>query len=203
MGSSIKNRANAAADAAARQAPEQSLDVVATCPAQRQAVFQKFGVTIGTYGELKRKFVGNGYQREHFIPNSCFMAGPGRTGKTVPGAENYTEDQAITYFVYDNQTTGTEHKFLTDAERAFAKKLEAQGKQASLEEWLDQMEGVTAEMFAAQQIAIAPGETGPWFSPEDANLVARCIRKEYEAQMEKLGISLDTALRNGLAGGAP
>ncbi len=198
----MKNRARAAADAAARQAPGQSLDVVASCPAQRQMVFQKFGLIVGTYGDLKKRPIPEGYQREHFVPNSCFMVGPGRTGKTVPGAENYTEDQAIAYVVYDNQTPGTEHKFLTDAARAFAKKLEAQGKPATLAEWMDHMEAVAAAMFADRPITSAPGEVGPLFSPEDAALLARCIREEYEAQMKQLGIPLDTRLRNGLAVGA-
>lgn len=153
-------------------------------------------------------------QSEHFIPNSNFMEGPGRTGPTVPGAGNYSEGTGFTYNVYDDQSQGTEHKWLTDAERDFATRLESQGQNATAGEWLDNMEGETEKMLDNENLQRTKGGE-PRSRINDAKsksaaerkalakAAAKCLRMEAEQQLKKQGVSLDTPLRNGQAGGRP
>ncbi len=51
-------------------------------------------------------------QSEHYVPNSALQKSRG--GANVPGAQKYTEGSGFAYSVYDDQSRGTEHKWLTD-----------------------------------------------------------------------------------------
>lgn len=184
--------------AAKKQRKDKDPEAIAKCAPSRAEVFEKYGIVIGPYNKLKGK---PGYQREHFIPNSCFMAQPGRTGQTVPGAEGYSVGKAITYLVYDNQSAGTEHKYLTDRERDFASKMEQSPEQfATIDQWLDEMENATVESF------MKPGDdlsgcdiaTKRPLSASEAKLVAKCIRQEYQDSLDKLGIKKDVKLGNSI-----
>jgi hypothetical protein len=199
---------------AKKQKTDEDPQVIAKCPEKRADIFAAYGIVIGTYEALKeiryethrgigkeRKGKGKGYQREHFIPNSCFMAETKRTGKTVPGAEGYSEGEAITYFVYDNQSQGTEHKFLTDKERDFAQRMQKQEKFATVNEWLDEMESATVDslMNSGMKRGGDPIRSKSLAEPE-AKLVAKCIREEYEAGLSKMNVKGDVKLGNPISG---
>jgi len=155
-------------------------------------------------------------QSEHFVPNSNLKNGPGRSGDNIPGGGDYTEGTGFTYNVYDDQCQGTEHKWLTDAERQFAQQLEGETppNNASLNEWLDHMEGKTAEMLDDDNLQRQVGQ-GARSRIKDAQNkskeerkklakdAAKCLRMQAEAQFKKQGVALSTPLRNGQAGGLP
>jgi hypothetical protein len=76
-------------------------DIIATCPlastlpAPDESIFKDFSpeIELLTYSQ-SRAAGGKGVrpanvQAEHFIPNSCFIAGTGRCGATVPRAGKY------------------------------------------------------------------------------------------------------------------
>jgi hypothetical protein len=155
-------------------------------------------------------------QSEHFVPNSNLKNGPGRGGENIPGGGDYSEGTGFTYNVYDDQSQGTEHKWLTDAERQYAQELEGQTppQNASLNDWLDRMEGKTAEMLDDDGLQRQVGQGGRSrikdaqnMSKEDrkklAQAAAKCLRLQAEAQFKKQKVSPGTPLRNGQAGGLP
>lgn len=168
-------------------------------------------VRLLTYAASKRararKRRPAGVQAEHFIPNSCFMTGPGRSGHRVPGAAGYTEDAAMAYWVADDQKAGTEHKFLTDRERAFCNTLQHSGKHATLQDWLNFMQHVTVTSLLAHRSyrrPIPPGAVPSHVRRHAAQQAACTIRQQMESHfVGALGVALSTVLRPGLAPAAP
>jgi hypothetical protein len=200
---SRKRKAQDAAENAAQQGADGQPGASVVCPLTCDQVLNQFDppVIIGTYDELK-EISKPGYQREHFIPNSNFVKGPGRTGPNVKGMGNYSEGEAITYFVYDDQSHGTEHKELTDRERDFAQQLEEKGEHATVREWLDYMESQT-EQSLAQSVEREPDVSKPRATGDIAKSGAKCIRKRAEDRFVEMGVDLDAKMRNGQANGAP
>lgn len=174
--------------------------------AVRRALFTHYEVEVGTYKDLKA-ITKPGYQREHFVPHSCFMtrsklSDEKRSEVPIdPDFGSYDEDEAITYFVFDDQSKGTEHRYLTDVEKKYAQHLESQGKYASVREWLDHMEDATAASLKMDTIERAPGVYEARVPEEDAVDVARAIRIEYENKLEVMGVNKDAPMSNLVGGG--
>jgi hypothetical protein len=70
---------------------------------------------------------------------------------------NYNEGDAITCFVFDDQSKGTEHRYLTDVEKDYAKSCHDKGEYATVNEWLDHMEQETAKSLSMDTIERSPG----------------------------------------------
>jgi hypothetical protein len=87
------------------------------------------------------------WQAEHPIPNSCFINGKGRTGPTVPHAGKYAEGKALCFWVEDDQSQGTEHKFITDFERDISCFCLKRGEYPLVEQWFQYMEYGWKEMI--------------------------------------------------------
>jgi hypothetical protein len=87
------------------------------------------------------------WQAEHPIPNSAFLQGTGRKGKIVPHGGNYSEGQALTYWICDDQTAGEEHKHITDYERAFATHCFQHNEFPTVEQWFQVMENGWKDML--------------------------------------------------------
>src|SRR5215469_10331767 len=109
-----------------------------------QKVFAQFDppIVTGNYSDVRaaNAAAGNGCQAEHHVPNNCFQSDRGNSASNVSGAENYSEETGFCYNVFDDQSQGTEHKFLTDAERAFSQSNALDGEDKTLGQWLDKME---------------------------------------------------------------
>lgn len=176
-------------------------------PLLRTALFRHYGIEIDTYKELK-KIKKAGYQREHFLPHSNFMTRSKQAGEArsnVPIGEefgSYSEDDAITYFVYDAQKAGTEHRYLTDVEKNYARQLEARGEHATVTQWLDHMEAETAKSLPLETIERADGEFVGRIPDDDATDIAKAIRIEYEAQLDRMGVNKNARMSNLVGGGS-
>jgi hypothetical protein len=195
-------------------------DVIATCPLAStlpppdESIFNDFDPPIELLSYSQSRAAGGkgvrppNVQAEHFIPNSCFIAGTGRSGATVHGAGKYSEGKALTYWVEDDQIAGTEHKYLTDRERAFCNEVEKKGQYPTLGQWFDFMQAVTAESITMHRTYT--GDVSNLTQPQIENkqvLVAQqaayAIRYKIQAHFENnLKASTSTFLANGIVGGA-
>jgi hypothetical protein len=184
-----------------------------TAPADLSA-FQEFDppVTVLTYKDSKAAS-RNGtrpqnVQAEHPIPNSCFMVGTGRTGATVPNVGVYCEGDALTFWVEDDQSHGTEHKFLTDKERELCVECFNKKQFPTIEQWFRYMENNWKEAFLGFRTYVGPKGANP---QETANLkeaaagrAAYALRKTLEDHYYKTLTAKDDArLRNGIVSNAP
>lgn len=176
--------------------------------AVRKALFAKYGVVVGPYKQLQ-KISKPGFQREHFLPHSNFMersrnAKSGESRSDVPIRSefgDYTEGDAFTYFVYDDQSKGTEHRYITDVEKQYAQSLNKKGEFATVTQWLDHMESATAKMFSDINVEISEGVTGARIPADDAADVAKAIRIEYENQLDILRVDKSAKMSNLVGGG--
>ncbi|MEI8618358.1 hypothetical protein P4S63_18265 [Pseudoalteromonas sp. B193] len=96
---------------------------------------------------------------------------------------NYNEADAITYFVFDDQSKGTEHRYLTDVEKDYAKSLDKEGEYATVNEWLDHMESETAKSLSMETIersqayrARIPEEEAALSGQGDSNRCRKLLR---------------------------
>lgn len=191
--------------AAATATPVATADI-ANNPAARKALYAKHGIEVGPYKELQ-KITKPGYQREHFIPHSCFMVrsvASGESRANVPiGAAfgSYNEADAITYFVFDDQSKGTEHRYLTDVEKAYAKSLSDAGEYATVDQWLDHMEHETATSLCMDTIERSPGVYEARVPQDEAKLVAKAIRIDTENYLDSAGVDKNAPLSNLVGGG--
>ena len=147
-----------------------------------------------------------GMQLEHGVPNNCFIQGKGRKGATVPGASGYSEGEALVFPIGDDQSQGTEHKFMTNRERAFAKECHEKGQFPTVDQTLRVMEASWAETFLKFRTYKGPtaGKTPAQIEMEKmvaAKLAARATRHKFERHFKKkLHVNLKkTRLKNGLA----
>ncbi|GAB57286.1 hypothetical protein [Rheinheimera nanhaiensis] len=181
-------------------------DDIANNPAARKALYVKHGIEVGPYKELQ-KITKPGYQREHFIPHSCFMVrsvASGESRANVPiGAAfgSYNEGDAITYFVFDDQSKGTEHRYLTDIEKNYAKSLNDAGEYATVNQWLDHMEHETATSLCMDTIERSPGVYEARVPDDEAKLVAKAIRIDTESYLDSAGVNKNAPLSNLVGGG--
>jgi hypothetical protein len=146
-------------------------------------------------------------QLEHGIPNSAFIQGKGRKGATVAGAEGYSEGDALIFPVHDDQTPGTEHKFLTDRERAYQKDVEEKGQWATLDQHLRMMEPAWADSFVKYRKYTGKLPKDASESEKQAIIrqkaqeTARALGQAFSKHFaEKLEVDSGTGLKNGLAG---
>ncbi|WP_435237810.1 hypothetical protein ACR30L_09735 [Psychromonas sp. PT13] len=174
--------------------------------AGRQELYAKHGFIVGPYKELK-KISMPGFQREHVIPHSNFTSRsklPNEARAKVPIGDEfgtYNEGDAITYFVFDDQSKGTEHRYLTDVEKNYAKSLHDQGKFASVNEWLDHMEVETAKSLSMDTIARTPGVYEARVPKDEAEAVAKAIRIDTENYLDLAGVNKDAPMSNLVGGG--
>ena len=153
------------------------------------------------------KITKPGYQREHFIPHSCFMVrsvASGESRANVPIGKafgSYNEADAITYFVFDDQSKGTEHRYLTDVEKNYAKSLNDAGEYATVNQWLDHMEHETATSLCMDTIERSPGVYEARVPQGEAKLVAKAIRIDTENYLDSAGVDKNAPLSNLVGGG--
>ncbi len=114
---------------------------------------------------------------------------------------DYNEGDAIIYFVYDDQNKGTEHRYLTDVEKDYGKKLNEKGEYATVNDWLDHMEIETAKSLSMDSIERAPGVYEPRIPEEDASDVAKAIRIEAELYFDNAGVDKNAPMANLIGGG--
>jgi hypothetical protein len=176
-------------------------------PAVRKALFAQYDIVIGPYKDLQ-KIEKEGYQREHFIPHSNFQTRskqPDEKRSAVPIKPEfgtYSEADAITYFVYDDQSQGTEHRYLTDIEKEYASELEKMEQFATVSQWLDHMEAETARSLSMETIERAPKAYEARVPIDDAADVAKAIRIEYEEQLDRMGVDKNAPMANLVGGGS-
>jgi hypothetical protein len=102
-----------------------------------EEIFACFDPPIEFGSHSKMKGTLDGYQAEHIIPTSVFHD-LGRGGAKTEGCKGYSTSSALTFMVRDRQDPGQEHKLLTDTMRKFSQANDAAGRQATLDEWLDE-----------------------------------------------------------------
>lgn len=149
-------------------------------------------------------------QAEHFVPNSCFITGAGRKGPLVNGAGNYSEGRALTYWVDDDQKAGTEHKYLTDRERAFCTLIATSvpNQFSNIIQWCDFMQRTTVSSIMSHRTYLVgtatPGTTQAHLeklhAAQQAAYAMRHVIQDYF--LINLNVSPTAPLKNGLALGA-
>jgi hypothetical protein len=190
-------------------------------------VFAEFDppIVAGTYDQVSKKRqdantaaaeqgTTSGFEKqqsEHMSANSNFQSDRGNNASNIQGASGYSEGHGYSYNVYDDQSQGTEHRWLTDAAIATADRAKAAGGPHTLKDSLDAAEKNAANMLDREDLQRKKdGEKRSRVkdaknkTPEErkalANAAARCLRLGAEKQYEKDGVKMDTELRNGLAG---
>jgi hypothetical protein len=190
-----------------------SCPLASTLPEPDYSIFTAFDppIELLTYSQSKaaaRKGTRpQDVQAEHFVPNSCFIVGKGRSGLIVHGAGLYSEGKALTYWVDDDQKADTEHKFLTDRERAFCEECETKKQFPTLEQWLKFMQASTFESIMMFRTYV--GDT-TGLNPQEidnaivdaANKAAFAVRYRMEEHFtDVLKANLSARLGNGIVGG--
>jgi hypothetical protein len=145
---------------------------------------------------------GKGYQAEHVPPaGTMHQSGRGLKGEAlVTGAQgsSYSTGGATTWMAHDGQTSGREHKILTDTMREFSQLNDAQRPkvEATLKEWLSKYkEGVKDALKTAvpkRKIKKPPDLN------EDSLIdqAAECIEEAAKKYFEDAGVDENTKLRN-------
>lgn len=180
-----------------------SCPLTASLPAPDESIFDDFDppIELVTYASSKtaarRGVRPANVQAEHFVPNSCFIIGTGRTGAVVKGAGLYSEGKALTYWVGDDQKAGTEHKYLTDCERALCQECESKKQFPTLGQWLDCMQRATAESILQHRDYVGSGE-----ALHAAQKAAYAVRYKMQQHfVTVLKADLNCHLGNGIVGG--
>jgi len=192
-------------------------DVQSAC----DSVLQQFDppIVVGTYDsvskarqEANRANANSDYrsgQSEHGVANSAFQSERGSNASNIADAKGYSEGGAFAFSVFDGQSAGTEHKWLTDAAKDFHEKLQAEGREGTLRDHLDESQKNWEKSFE-EKLQRKKGEQ-PRSRIKDASkktdqerkdlakAAAKCLRLMAEAAFAKQKISLDAKLRNGLS----
>lgn len=194
-------------------------EIIASCPLScklpkpNYSIFNDFDppIEMVTYAQSKTASKNGtrptNVQAEHFIPNSCFIVGTGRTGTVVKGAGLYSEGKALTYWVDDDQKAGTEHKYLTDCERAFCDEAERNGQFPTLGQWLQVMQNATTQSILLHRTYTPDLSALSAVEADNVRLVAAqkaayAIRYRMQEHFEtKLKADLSSHLGNGIVGG--
>lgn len=148
-------------------------------------------------------------QSEHFLPNSAFQGQRGVNASNIPGAASYTEGSAFAYSVYDDQSAGTEHKFLTDAARDFETNAGANPsvaeRLAATKENTRQslLENLKRDKSEVKRSRIKDAEQRTEEEREQlAEAAAECLTQKAAKQFEDKGVKASTPTRKGLVEGA-
>ena len=184
-----------------------------------QKVFQEFDppIVTGTYSSVSRdrqrtnNELGDdspyrNNQSEHMVANSSIQGERGNNATNIPGASGYTEGGGFAYSVYDDQSAGTEHKFLTDAARAFDQAAEGfptvrERIQAAKDYCKDLQR--TEDGQKRSRISDKPKKKSKRRKKALAQAASECLAKMAEKQFAEQGVKMDTPTRRGMAGGAP
>src|SRR5690606_31180161 len=129
-----------------------------------------------------------------------------RGGANVPGGGNYTEGSAFSYSVYDDQSRGTEHKWLTD--RA-ARDARALGPKPTLEQQLRAAkkrarDGLLARLQREEggvkrdRIKAKPKKRTPAERKALAAAASECLDLQARKQFEKQKVKTSTVCRKGV-----
>ncbi len=165
-------------------------------------LLESLGFEFMTYDEGKKlrdedpeRFKGK--QLEHIVPNSSHVSGTDRHSPPVAGASGYSEGAALIYPIGDDQSPGTEHKFITDYERSVDQMLAANNQYATVEEKAKLMiHGWEMMILKFRGENLAPE------IHESARKAAVELAKVYlKHTTEVLEIPRDTPLRNGFITG--
>lgn len=196
-------------------------DIIASCPLTAKlpppdfSIFDDFDppIQMVTYAQSKTaakkgKRPAN-VQAEHFVPNSCFILGTGRSGSVVKGAGLYSEGKALTYWVDDDQKAGTEHKYLTDCERAYCDSSEAKGQFPTLGQWLDFMQYTTTQSILLHReylpdLSKCSKTEADNIRLDAAQKAAYAVRYKMQQHFENvLKADISAHLCNGIVAGVP
>jgi hypothetical protein len=150
-------------------------------------------------------------QSEHMSANSNFQSDRGNNASNIKGASGYSEGRGFSYNVYDDQSQGTEHRWLTDAAIATGDRAKAAGGPHTLKDSLDAAEKNAANMLDREDLQRKKDDVkrsrvkdAKNKTPEQrkalANAAARCLRLGAEKQYANDKVEPDTELRNALAG---
>lgn len=182
-------------------------------------IFQEFDppIVTGTYSSVSRQRQAanknakannttSGYencQSEHYVPNSVMQYSRG--GQNISGGGSYTEGSAFSYSVYDDQSAGTEHKWLTDRAKKDAAAL---GDNPTLADQLDSakqrskdglLEKLQREEGGEKRDRIKDSKNR---TPEErealAEAAAECLSQKAAEQFEKKGVSKSAQTRKGM-----
>lgn len=171
------------------------------------------GIILGTHKELMKDdhnvMRKSAYQAEHSPPVSCGyaedkLAEQSRQSVLVrDGLGEYSHDDALCFFIYDGQTKGMEHRIATDGAKAFAAKLQEDGDEASVKEWLDAAVEWNVKIIESR---LMRNDTEP-ATPERAEQLhqeslkaAYALRNVFAAHMDGLGADLNAKLSNRVLG---
>jgi hypothetical protein len=171
----------------------------------RTEIFRSVNRPCDIYREMKKiKMPGN--QRDHFLAHNLFLdpifhvKGKGRSEQiNIAGAGNYHDKLSITVRVHDDQTFGTEHRFITDQTILHARRFQAEERQGTLSEWLVCMEESYVKLLNCSLIRDKSGVPTGEYSLQEAKTVARAIATESRLQFESLGVKMDLLLSNKIA----
>jgi hypothetical protein len=151
-------------------------------------------IEFGTHSEMVGSL--DNYQAEHIIPTSSFHE-MGRGGDRVSGCSGYSTSGALTWMARDGQSANQEHKILTDQMRLFSQSNDLAGRQATLNEWLDEYKKGAKE---ALKKAIPKRDIKDKSLDEDELIeqAAECIKQKAAESFSKTKppVKGDTKLRN-------
>ena len=149
-------------------------------------------IEFGSHSEMVSTL--RGYQAEHIVPTSAFHK-KGRKGPKMPGCDDYSTPQGLTWMAFDGQTAKKEHKILTDQMRLFSKKNDGAGKQASLKGWLDEYEkGAKNALDKAKPQRKIKDDS---HDPDSLRAAAaKCIREHAAEAFRAMPVAMNTKLRN-------
>lgn len=103
------------------------------------------------------------------------------------------------FWVEDSQTQGTECRFLTIQLVNIARQFEAQGRKATLLEWLEKIEAALVCFFKVVRIKRHAVQQPRHYHLREAELMAAAIRQELQQYLNYLSIPMSLTLNNQLA----
>jgi hypothetical protein len=186
--------------------PDQSMVVTACPPIEDSppdtALLKSIGIDLMTYDEGKKRQKKKdpslkGMQLEHILPNSSLVSSTGRKAPPVNGAEGYSEGKALIFPIGDDQSQGTEHKFITNYERSIDRILMEKAQFATVEDKVRMMMPGWERMIMKYRSKHLKGKD----KRLEARRAARELGKAYlHHGVNKLKVKNTTRLRNGLFG---
>jgi len=182
--------------------------LTAAVQAACEKVYAQFDPPIVT-GKYSSLDIAKGQQREHGVANSAMQSERGKSASNVPDAPGYTEGGGFCFTVFDGQSQGTEHKWLTDAAKEFHEKLSAQGKGGTLKEHLDQSqknwekslkEKLRRRKRQAPRSRIKDADKKTKKERDAlAKAAAKCLRMEAEKAFSAQDVPMSAKCRAGLS----
>lgn len=171
----------------------------------RSEIFKSVNRPCDTYGKLK-KVKMPGSQKDHFIAHNLFLDPTAHVKnekrhkqKTLDNTGKYHDNLSVTVRVHDDQTFGTEHRFITDQTILHARRFRSEGRQGTLSDWLVCMEESYVKLLNCSLIRDKEEEPYRECNLPEAKTIARAIAEESRQQFERLGVPMDLGLSNKIA----